>query len=509
MSAHQAAATQVDLRRLARGGILNFGGAVASALSNFALIFVVARTLPPATAGQFFAATSVFILLMGLGQLGARSALVYFIARLPALGFHSAVDFVLRLALVPVALTCTLLGGVLWFAAGSIADLAINGAAGATADFLRTLALFLPVAAVMDTLLGGTRGFGDMRPTVFIDKMFRPVAQVAVVAGVALLGASSAVVWGWALPYLPALVASGMWLSVLRTSRTSAARLKAPAFTEQRALRREYWLFAAPRAVSGLFQVALQRLDIIIVAALLGPIPAVMYVAATRLVALGAFGAQAIAMAVEPQVAAHFAHGERAAVNDVYRTSTTWLILMTWPMYCMAIAFAPTLLSVFGSEYQQAAAVLVILSGASMLSSGCGLVDVMLTMAGRATWILGNVSVALIVNVGLNLVLVPRLGIAGAAWAWAAAIAVNNLLPLAQLRLSMAIDPFGTAPFSAALVAVVAFVPVSLVTLLIFGQGVPALGISLATGATAYLVLVWRARQALHVHTLTAALRSV
>ena len=50
-------------------------------------------------------------------------------------------------------------------------------------------------------------------------------------------------------------------------------------------------------------------------------------------------------------------------------------------------------------------------------------------MAGRSWLSLGNNTVALAVNVGLNIVLIPIDGIRGAAIAWSVAIVVRNVLP--------------------------------------------------------------------------------
>jgi len=61
----------------------------------------------------------------------------------------------------------------------------------------------------------------------------------------------------------------------------------------------------------------------------------------------------------------------------------------------------------------------------------------LLNMAGRTSWTLINSIVALVVMVGVDLLLVPPLGVPGAGIGWAVAILTNNLLPLTQLVVSM------------------------------------------------------------------------
>ena len=89
---------------------------------------------------------------------------------------------------------------------------------------------------------------------------------------------------------------------------------------------------------------------------------------------------------------------------------------------------------------------MVILGLTMLLATACGQVDMVLITTGRSSWSLVNGLLALVVNVGLDLLLIPRFGITGAAIGWAAAIIVTNLIPLAQLAISKRLNPFGRGP---------------------------------------------------------------
>ena len=503
VTASTSMGAEADVGILARRGAVNVLGAGGSAVLNFLLVVAVTRTLPPDEAGTFFAVTSLFLLLVALARLGSGTGLVYFIARFRALGRPDLISDCVRIALGPVFLLSALLAAVLLLAADPVAEALVRGDPGDAAGNLRIVAVFLPFAALLEGVLGATRGFGRMEPTVVLEKFLRPAAQLAGVVVVASAG-TGAVVLAWSLPYLPVLLAGSGWLLVLRRREPPAT--PEPDDTRSR-LRRDYWSFTLPRAVSALVQVALQRVDVILVTALLGPGQAALYVVSTRLLVLGAFAIQAVSMAVLPQAVGHYTLGQRQALSELYRTSTTWLVLMTWPLYLLGLLFAPTVLRLFGPGYDEGARVLVILSLATMFSTACGLVDVMLTMAGRTSWILGNVCVALTVNVVLNLVLIPAVGIEGAAWAWAAAIAVNNLLPLGQLWFSLRMQPFGRSVAEAVAVNLVAWVLPGVLLVVVLGQGVSAVVGCVIVGGVTYLALLWVRRRVLALDELLRALR--
>ena len=91
----------------------------------------------------------------------------------------------------------------------------------------------------------------------------------------------------------------------------------------------------------------------------------------------------------------------------------------------------------FGHSYRAGHMVMIILGLTMLLATACGQVDMVLITTGRSSWSLANGLVALVVNVGLDLLLIPRYGITGAAIGWAVAIVVTNLTPLAQLAISI------------------------------------------------------------------------
>ncbi len=78
---------------------------------------------------------------------------------------------------------------------------------------------------------------------------------------------------------------------------------------------------------------------------------------------------------------------------------------------------------------------------------------------------------AVVVNVGLDVLLIPQYGITGAAIGWAAAIIVTNLVPLAQLAVSVRLHPFGRGSFIAAGLAVLSFAVIPLAVRAGFGRG--------------------------------------
>ena len=109
---------------------------------------------------------------------------------------------------------------------------------------------------------------------------------------------------------------------------------------------------------------------------------------------------------------------------------------ISWPLYLLLIVFGGPLLRIFGASYSAGTSVLVLLALSMLVATGCGVVDVVLAMAGHTSWNLGNAVLALAVNIGLDVWLIPAHGVLGAAIGWAVAIVVRNLAALIQVGVS-------------------------------------------------------------------------
>ena len=449
---------------VARGGAANLAGAAFAGLAGFGVTWLAARALGPVQAGGFFAATAAFTLAGTVAKLGTPTGLVYFLARLRARDASAtALRQCVRTGVVPVAAASVVAAAVLWFAA-----------APAYATQSRVLAVFLPVAVLCDTLLAATRGWRRMRPTVMLDKLLRPALQLVLLGLLALsaVRAPAAYPLAWALPYVPAAALAGIALRRLVPAAAGRNDFRAGAF----------WRFTGPRALA-------RRVDVLLLAALAGLRAAAMYAVASRFLVFGQMVNQALLLAVQPRLAELLGTKDRAGASTLYRTATAWLILAVWPVYLGTAVFASVYLGLFGSGYRAGTAVVVVLAAAMLVATGCGTVDTVLAMAGRTSWNLANVLLALTVNVTVDLALIPHLGPLGAAVGLAAATLTNNLVPLAQIATALRLHPFGRTTFAAALTALGCFgaVPVA-----VMGTTLPAALVAIVLGGSGYAVALRR-----------------
>ena len=504
---------RAGLRKIARGSTLNLVGAGLAAAATFSVTILVTRKFSPQVAGAFFTATSLFMIIEILANLGCYNGVIYFLARLRSPGHVSTM---VRLAVLPVFVVSTAAGCALFFFAEPLARTLLGGHIVHGADpvsvahALRFLAFTVPFASLLDTYTGASRGFHDMRPTVIVDRIARSTIQLLGVAVAAVAGTAAWLAPLWALPYVPAAIVAWLWFRRIsgRQLQTMPASLSAdmliPVNNEMARIAARhppegarpagFWRFTAPRAMAATAQIVIQRLDIVLVGILRGPVEAAVYTAATRFLVVGQLGNIAISMAAQPQLARLFADHDRRSANAVYQATTAWLIILTWPLYLLASVYGPAVLAIFGRSYSAGAPVMVILGLTMLLTTACGQVDVVLTTAGRSSWSLGNWLLAVAINVGVDLALIPKHGIIGAAIGWAVALAVTNLVMLAEVGAIVRVSPFGRGCLVASVIATISFGVIPLGLRMLAGRGPVVSGVAVLAGCVVFAAGLWRFR---------------
>jgi O-antigen/teichoic acid export membrane protein len=501
-------ATALDVGKIARAGALNLVGAAVSVVTTVGLTVVVTRNADKEVAGAYFTLTSIFLILCAAARLGADTGAVYTIASLRARHETSRVRAATRVAYAPTIAISGLLLVVTWFAAPWLARELFSAETPATVTAIRVFGLCLPFAVVTTVAEAAARGLGRTRPYILFDRMLRPLLQmIGAVAVVVLLGETAWVGLAatYAAPFALTAIVMVPWLAAMRRrAERRAGQTPAPTSPADWS---SFWRFSAPRAGTTLISLALQRLDVIIVAAIRGAGDAALYTAATRFLVVGQTAANALSMAVQHRFGALLSVGRTADANRLYQLTTTWLILMIWPFYLTWAVFAGRLMAIFGGGYASAETVGVVLALTMLVATACGMVSMVLEMAGNTGVTLLQTAAALVIDIVLDVLLIPHLGPLGAAIGWAGALLFNNLVPLATLYRRYRLYPISRAGALAMVVAVVCFAAVPMLGRAVFGDHIVADVGAFVVGLAGYAVVVWRRREALDLAELRTIVR--
>ena len=497
-----------DVSTLARRSLLNFAGGAAFGFLSFAWLIVVTRGWGAARSGVLLEAVAFFTIATTLVVLGSEESVVRAVARARSLRAAST-RHILLVALVPIFLVSIAVAVVVWIAAPEVAKWFGTAAEQEElSSYVRIFAPVLPFTAMYFAILAATRGFGTMVPTVVIERIGRNLSQV-VLAGLVIAFGGGVLAMGlaWGLPFAVGMVFAAIRLRrLIRGDDLAGTGPSVP--PPLSATAGEFWRFSGFRGLASIFQVTLLWVDLLLVGALLSASGAAIYTTSSRTVRLGSVVVLlALTQAIAPQMSELFAKKETRRAEHVYRTSAWWTMTLTWPFYLTLALFAPAVLGIFGPDFATGAVVVVTMSAAMLVSTAIGPVDMVLLMGGKSGWNLLNTVVALVTDIVLILILVPHLGIEGAAIAWATSVVLNNVLPWLEVKLLLGVTPFATPGLIPASTAIVSFGVVGVLARISLGPTFPAAVLAIAVATPIYVLLLRRFGQQLEFDSLFSTLR--
>jgi O-antigen/teichoic acid export membrane protein len=489
--------------RQAAPSIIAFAGIGFGAAAALLTTVIIGRAAGPFAVGSYFQFVAIFSVLVTVCTFGADTGLVRFLSASRALGRTFEFRPLLARAILPVIGVAFL---VVTVGVGLVQVLPF-GADSALQDYALASAPFLLLAVCMTAMFGALRGLGKVVQFTLLQSVLLPLLRILGVLVVVYTGFSvDGLVAAWLLPIL---VTSVIALVILQIALRRAAPpssmdmangvVTSPSAAGIRPAGHGFWRFSSARGVSSILEIILEWLDVLVVGILLGPSAAGIYAVVTRCIRLGQIVDHAVRTVSSPAISAGLAIGETDRVREIFVVSGKLLVLLAWPVYLTLLIKAPDVLSVFGTEFTEGATAMRVIAVAMLIAVTAGGVQSMLLMGGRSHWQAMNKGIALAAAAVLLLLLVPNLGIVGAAMAWSAAILIDCFLATYQVARKMQIRlPVRQLVLPVVIVATACALPLGLGTVFLDG-GLMSLLLQVLGSGLLVLVSVFLMRRRLEL----------
>jgi O-antigen/teichoic acid export membrane protein len=417
---------------LARGGALNLGGMLVTQAVGFLVFVVLGRGLGNEAVGLYSQAFAFLALLELVSLSGFRSGLTRFCAVHRAEGDEASLRGTIRLGLGLGALSSLLLGGLLFALAPWLAHSAFHD--DGLEPLLRFVALALPPTVFMQGALSATQGWKTMRYYAGVGLVIVPILRVGLTLGLLAAGAGlKGAMVALLVAQMTGAVLAGLALRSLLGRPRVAPRYRV----------RELFSFSMVSWLASLASTGLIWADTIILGLYRSSAEVGRYQIISRLMLLAALAMSPINASFAPRIADLYQRRRDDALQRAYVAATGWILRLSLPAFVGLVVFSRELTDIFGKGFTVSTAVVVVLVGGKLADAATGPCGLMLNQSGRvALNMIDNVGV-LVVNVLLNLALIPRYGILGSAVAWAISLTAVNVARLVQVRITMRMLPFG------------------------------------------------------------------
>ena len=426
-------------RKQIRGSSLLLVGRLISVGINFFAQVLIVRFLSTTDFGAWAYGLAIVAFCQSFAIFGLDRAITRFVPI-----FHEKQEYHKLFGTIILVAGSVLLFGMLivagfYTAPEQLAGLMKDGQA--PVSLLLIMILLVPVEAIDALLSGLFASFTDPRAIFFRKHVLGPSLKLGAVALMIFWKSSiTFLAYGYLAAYL---IGVGIYVVVFLRLLRKQGLFQHFSFDTIQFPVKEIFAFTIPLLSSDLVTVLMHSSDTL----LLGYFHDTTQVALFRVVlpaahmnniVMAAFG-----MLFTPLAARLFAKNDYVGINDLYWRSATWMGVLSFPIFALTFSLArPLTVFLYGARYEQSWVILSLLSFGYYFSVALGNNGLTLKVLGKLRYVVIINVLAAVINVLVNLLLIPRYGALGAGIGTAGTLVVHNILKQAGLKLASGISLF-------------------------------------------------------------------
>ncbi len=414
------------LRELLRGGSVALVLRMTGMLTGYVFTLLISRSLGAGAVGVFALSLTVLTVFSVAGRLGLDTALLRFVAEYTARERTDLVwDVYLKAIKVVVPLT-VLLSCSLFFSSTIIAEHVFHK------EFLGPSFMLVSFAVLPMVLIfinsESLRGLKKIREYVFLQNV-AVFLFASMILSVALLFTRSE-----RIPVIAYVMSLFIVSALSLTCWLRSAGLNGHGRGEGVELR-PLLKVSLPLLLSGSLFLIMQWTDTIMLGVFRTEVEVGIYNIALKVAGLTSVALFAVNSIAAPKFAEFYGRGDIEGLGRVARQSTKLIFWISFPVLLVFLLFPSDILGVFGGEFKAGVYVLIILTLGQFVNAISGSVGYILQMTGRQKVFQNIILAASIINIVLNVLLIPRYGMNGAAFASMVSMGFWNLSSVLYLKL--------------------------------------------------------------------------
>jgi O-antigen/teichoic acid export membrane protein len=440
---------QHDVITIAQGGSVAFIGRLFSLAFSYLLAIVLARGLGERDYGLFVVGFSLVTLIGSFSMLGLNRGTVRFIALYRGIGEQGREIGTFKAALSIVLISGLTSAAVVVISAPHLARL-LNIPSELTIYFWG-IACWIIIWAFIYELTAVVEALHRLEYRAAIIDVGWPLARLLLTIGALLLGGKLIeVIAANVLGSLLTLLVIGFIVYRIFLRKFQAVPAVLPT--------RQLLLFSLPVMLFNLLNLSQSQVEIYLLTVLRSSETAGIFNAAARTSMLIVAFLEGLGIIFSPFVSDLANQRQTTELNKLMSTVTRWSFMVGAPVALIIILFGEPILHFFGNGFIVAVPALRILALAQLVNATTGPVGVILTMSGHPNLNLLNSVLTLGLSIFLGFLLIPRLGILGAAISSGISTSLVNLLRTIQVFQILRIWAYNgqfLKPIAAVLIAVI------------------------------------------------------
>ena len=429
-----------SLTTVARGAGIIFFGMIIGNLLGMVNQVLMGRFLGPGNYGLFNLGISVMMIFCVLPRFGLGSALTQFIPfniknNRPD-KVKAGIDFSLKFCLIVGVLVSI----ALFILSGTIATTVFHNTE--LELVIKVLCVSLPFLALSTTSAGFIQAFKKPEYHAYIENILMKILQIFIFVifilfGYGLFGALFAFIGA-------AIFASIAYIYILYSKLYPSLNISAFNHEQRKEhVGKELVSLSWPLFLAGFTFLFMGYADKIILGIYMTPVDIGIYTAAFTIAGLMLFVFTAFSFNFRPVVAEYFAVKDISGMKKLYSSVTKWIFLLTFPALIYLIFYSRDVIwLIYGESFTTGYLALIVLSMGIAMNGLVGLTGGILIAIKKTKLNLLSEIIGAVSNVGLNIILIPKFGIIGAAIGTSVSISLRNISSLAFVYKELKIQPY-------------------------------------------------------------------
>ena len=402
-----------SLKLIAKSSIIVFVGMILSKIFTYAYRIIIARSLGPEVYGLFSLAIMILGWFIAFSSLGLSEGLLRYIALYRGEEKTNKIRFIFKISMIALSFS-TIISSIILFLLSEFVSLKLFHNPDLTI-FLKIFSILIPLSVFSSIYLSVIRAYEKIKWHSFILNILQSVIKLITLIILIILGFKiNAVIFSYFVGILSVLIISYF-----------VCKYKIPEifkrYTLKKVIRKnimkELLSYSWPILFLGLLGGILYWIDSFAIGYFRSTIEVGFYNAAVPIALLLAIAPELFMRLFFPLITKEYSRKNFGMIKELSQQVGKWIFMLNLPLFIIMVLFPGIFINIlFGQEYLIAETSLRILAIGALFSSLTLIASNLILMVGKTKIILMNLVGIFIINVVLNIILVPRYGISGAAF---------------------------------------------------------------------------------------------
>jgi len=423
------------INKIVKESSINFTGSAVGNVLGYAWLMIMTRYLSQSDVGTFTLVQSIINISLIFVLLGMHRSLDRFIPIFDTSGDKGKIKSLLRLIFLFSISASALVAVGLYLWADYIGEVIFNDQI--LSQLIRITVISIPLLAVINIVIYAFAGYKELRYNVYLKQILEPVLRILFVLLLAMFGLGL-IEWTWF--YILTLVITSI-ASIWLLFKNIIKPLK-----NEKSIKIDFLeiiRYSWPISISSILIMVMGQIDYIILGIYHQTADVGVYRIYIQIAVLLKLVLGSMARIYKPVISELIPQGKGQEIKEVYIRVSKWVLSITLLGFLIVLLYGDKVTGLlFTDAYAVYPSALILLALGTLINSAFGPEGMTLEAYGNTKLVMVNSLVALIINIGLGFLLVPKYGIVGAAIATAATMSISGLLGLLEIYYLYKMQPF-------------------------------------------------------------------